>query len=216
MAMKIPFTHTLWRPCFIECSIILGLSISCSSSDEAPRGGRVEHPMEPRPKTGSASPASASPPSSVLPLPPPSQSASSLAEIKEPPLEHSISPMDKTIVEDCPERAWSKNVPKRACTKDEECGDGFCDRKQCASIWTCHLSYGQRCEGDHGCSASYHCIEGRCRSCASDAECIGARGMQDPKCVSSPFIPGAHECRGLVPGFVGTIPTRAVPQGPKK
>jgi hypothetical protein len=25
---------------------------------------------------------------------------------------------------------------KRGCKKDDECGDGFCDRGRCAAIWT--------------------------------------------------------------------------------
>ncbi|MCK6590454.1 MAG: hypothetical protein L6Q76_23060, partial [Polyangiaceae bacterium] len=46
-----------------------------------------------------------------------------------------LNPADKAIMDDCPARAWSKNVPKSRCTKDSECGDGFCDRDHCAPLW---------------------------------------------------------------------------------
>jgi hypothetical protein len=48
--------------------------------------------------------------------------------VDEPPSGFTLSPIDKAIAQDYPARRWSKNVPERSCTKDDECGDGFCDR----------------------------------------------------------------------------------------
>lgn len=39
-----------------------------------------------------------------------------------------VSALDQAILEDYPPRPWSKNVPSQTCSRDEECGDGFCDR----------------------------------------------------------------------------------------
>jgi hypothetical protein len=124
-----------------------------------------------------------------------------------------LSPIDKAIREDKPARPWSKNVPERSCTKDDECGDGFCDRGRCAAIWTHRERYGQRCESDRWCGG-YLCIDGRCRSCASDEECTRTSSWQsDPKCDPVNDMPNARECSGVVSGF--GIGTRG-PIGPRK
>lgn len=103
---------------------------------------------------------------------------------------------------------WSRNVTNRSCMKDDQCGDGFCDRGRCAAIWTGRAYYGQRCGLNHGCSISYLCLEGRCRSCASDAECQNIEGVSDPQCVPDTSIAGAHECQGVAPGggFESVVP----------
>jgi hypothetical protein len=120
--------------------------------------------------------------------------------VKDPPSGFTRSPTDKAIAEDKPSRPWSKNVPERRCAKDEECGDGFCDRGRCAAIWTYRERYGQRCEEDEWCGRSL-CIDGRCRSCVSDEECAKTKSWQsDPKCESSDDIPNARECFGVVGG----------------
>jgi hypothetical protein len=79
------------------------------------------------------------------------------------------APFDFTMAHGGPERQFSTNVPDRACTKDEECGDGFCDRGYCAGIWIKGTHYGQRCTKPYHCFGV--CLEGRCRSCLSHAEC---------------------------------------------
>jgi hypothetical protein len=72
---------------------------------------------------------------------------------------------------------------------DEDCGEGeFCDRVGCATVATAPMDYyGRPCEETgsfppcvpntvpcptepYFCGA-YVCIDDRCRSCASDAEC---------------------------------------------
>jgi hypothetical protein len=165
---------------------------SCVSSDDAPSGGRVEHP-DPGAK--------ALPPRSPTPTQvtsEPSAHPASSSDADKPPSGFTRSPIDKAIAEDKPARPWSKNVPERRCTKDDECGDGFCDRGRCAAIWTYRERYGQRCEGDDGCR-SYLCVDERCRSCVSDEECAHTESWQsDPKCESVDKIPNARECFGVV------------------
>ena len=132
---------------------------SCSSVEPVPGGGHVENAgsRTPTPVPSVGAGQIASPPATVGPL----------------------SPLDWAIRDDCPPRAWSKNVPDRACKEDSECGDGYCDRNHCAAIWTCSEHYGQRCYGPRSersglCDGP--CIEGRCRSCLSDDECVTALG----------------------------------------
>lgn len=172
-----------WKPLVVQAAtgVALIFSLSCSSNDDAPGGGRVEYPVDPGPK-GSASPLVSAPLLSALP-------------------EASVSPAENAILKDCPKRLWSKNVPKRACTADAECGDGFCDRGHCVEIWTC-MAYAQPCETDREC-AGYLCMDGRCRSCSSDVECKRVHWVYDPKCTPDTFIPGAQECHGVVSGFGG-------------
>jgi len=151
---------------------------SCSSVEPAPWGGHVEYAG--RQVTGPSSSAQGpSPSSSVGPL----------------------SPLDWAIRKDCPPRPWSKNVPERACTKDSECGDGFCDRDHCAAIWTCNEKYGQRCYGprrERSGSCDGLCIDGRCRTCLSDAECVTALGIRQAMCNPYPNEGGGRTC--LLPG----------------
>lgn len=152
---------------------------SCSAADEPP-SSKVESPAEHR----------------RAQLPAPSSSADTNRSPSPHTTETGLSQLDQSIAEAWPPRAWSKNVPAGACTSDTECGDGFCDRGQCAAIWTWTEFYGQKCESlrlyhsrlcpTHGagasaerrcdlmppCGSQYLCIEGRCRSCVSNAECL--------------------------------------------
>ncbi len=195
--------------------IALACMASCSSSDEAPGGGHIEHPVELGPKALPPSLSAAVPSGSVGPISTAPGNASSGAPVEGPPSETNLSPADKTIAEDCPKHAWSKNVPKRTCAKDEECGDGFCDRGRCAAIWTCRAFIGQRCESDRQCGG-YLCMEGRCRSCVSNEECKRVTWVYDPKCIEDSYLPGGRECHGVVPGFGGSIEPSSPSQPPKK
>lgn len=215
------FNAVLW----LAVGVGLACVAACSSADEAPGGGRVEHPVEPRMPL-SASVASTPPISSSGAMAPPS--AASLAappparqrtpsEVYEQSTGIQLSPADKTIMDDCPGYSLSKNVPKRACTKDEQCGDGFCDRGHCAAIWTCTVEYGQRCEDDQKCGVHYLCLEGRCRSCVTDAECKPYPTNIDPKCVPDPFyVPSSRQCRGWVPSILGSSAPGPLPKPPSK
>lgn len=186
MAMKSLFNHVYSLGYLI--GLLSAFGMACSSSDEAHGGGRVEYPVDPRPK---------------IPPSPPAGSASAM------PSQHAfLSPSDKAIAQDYPSRPWSKNVPKRTCLKDDECGDGFCDRGRCAAIWTWSASLGQRCRDGTQC-ADYLCIDGRCRSCVADAECIDEPENQQPRCMDEPFVPGSHGCVGVTPG--GGLDSTPVP-----
>jgi hypothetical protein len=183
------------RILFIGLAVWVALAslTSCVSSDDAPAGARVEHP----------DPGAKAPPPPTAPTPANSESSAHTrpsSDVNEPPSGFALSPtdIDKALREDKPSRPWSKNVPERRCTKDDECGDGFCDRGRCAAIWTYSERYGQRCEDDGRCGSSYLCIDGRCRSCVSDEECTRTESWQsDPKCESVDKIPNARECFGV-------------------
>jgi hypothetical protein len=159
--------HTLWM---LAACAGLTAGASCVSGDEAPAGGRVAHP-----------PARVSMPVASAEAPPDAS----------PPAE-GFTPLDQAIADDCrpfrppawSTRVWSQQVPDRDCTTDVECGDGFCDRGHCAAIKTCQDRYGQRCINHRPIPRHFAdrspklqvcpgiCLEGRCRSCQSDAECI--------------------------------------------
>lgn len=201
------------RPLFLS-PFIIGLAwlSSCSSADEIPGGGRVEHPIELR-----------SAPAAPAPLPPSSASAIPIqesprrqrtpSEVYEQNTGIKLSEEDKLIMDDCPSHALSKNVPKRVCAKDDQCGDGFCDRGRCAAIWTCTVEYGQRCPDEQVCGDHYLCIDGRCRSCIADSECKSTLNNGDPKCQPDPFyVPTSKQCRGWVPSLMGTTTPGPLPK----
>jgi hypothetical protein len=169
-------THGKWARGVLSAWGITVCSVSCWSSDEAAAGGRVEHPQHR--------------------IPAPAASVETAHDAGPPSQEGPFSQLDKAIADDCLmlpglgpalPRAWSQHVPERDCTDDDECGDGFCDRGRCAAIWTCRERYGQRCD-EHGFAAPSRsgppekclCVEGRCRSCLSDAECVEAFGVRHP------------------------------------
>jgi hypothetical protein len=187
---------------------------ACSSSDEAPGGGRIAHPVTVNLGT-SGLPGTAPPPPSTSNAPRPSSAWVTLPPAASRPLLSNSeyyelrrglkpSPEDKAILDDCPERALSKNVPKRACTFDNECGDGFCDRDHCAAIWTCGERHGQRCEKDMQCPGEV-CVDGRCRSCASDAECVNRLQRSDAECSPNRDEVGARGCTALVLSIPPTV-----------
>jgi hypothetical protein len=188
-----------WERLIVGLASWVGLccAVSCSSTDQTPAGGRVEHPDN-------------------VPAPPPttttnvatSDAAPSPAPTPETPVPPDVEEQrPKTLAEDAPARPWSKNVPKRSCKKDDQCGDGFCDRGRCAAIWTFTGQYGQPCEGNRG---RLPCIDGRLRSCVSDAECVWG-SLQDPKCRPDPFTPVGHGCFGTLPSILPPAPPATAP-----
>ena len=185
--MKTKTDRTGWDFLTVGLAASVGLccAVSCSSSDQVPAGGRVEHP----------DPAPAPPPITTSIAPPPAPTP----ETPAPPEVEEQRP--KTLAEDAPSRPWSKNVLKRSCKKDDECGDGFCDRGRCAAIWTYTAQYGQPCEGNDG---DLPCIDGRFRSCVSDAECAWTRDL--PKCISDTSVPGGRECLVNIPSIAPSLP----------
>ena len=202
------------KPLFIGLAVAVGLSglVSCLSSDDASVGGRVEHP-DPR-IPASAPKANLVPSAQASATPAPSEHPPSSADMNGSSSGFKRSPLDKAILEDHPSRPWSKNVPKRNCTDDGECGDGFCDRGRCAAIWTWNATYGQRCENDQWCG-DRPCIDGRCRSCVSVAECKSFN-LQDAECTPDPWVPGSHECHGVIGSGGFTVVPGPPPQRPKQ
>lgn len=93
-----------------------------------------------------------------------------------------LSPEERSRVDQCPRRPWSKNVPSQACTEHTECGDGFCDRGQCTAIYTCLQNLGARCETNDHCPYLL-CINGRCSSCATHDECKKRDGQDHHVCL---------------------------------
>jgi hypothetical protein len=173
---------------------------SCGATDEALSGRRAEHP-EPR-------------------APMPVSSAGGAEDVRQPYGEL-FWPLDQVIVEDCPVvsgigtfRPRSQNVPDRDCANDSECGDGFCDRGHCAAIEGCGQWYGQSCVNDdsapnsrigsRGCYGI--CLDGRCRSCVSDEECIKDRGHPDARCGPDRQRNGERACGILHPFDHAPIP----------
>lgn len=170
----------------------------CSSGEEPSVGGRVEHPAQPAPSAIQS--AAALPPPDTFTLLDKVIAAECLSKtvtVHRP----GMWPEEAQISVSVP-RIWSQDVPDRDCTKDSECGDGFCDRGRCEAIRACEDRYGQHCiddrvfQGSHpysvGCSGL--CLDGRCRSCVLDEECVEKFG-------SSPPQPGTGiQCTKLRPG----------------
>ena len=175
---------------------------SCSSGDEALAGGHLAHPKQRTPI--------------------PATSAQQVQDGGPAPPSDSFSSLDRLIANDCRSQpppyeygprvsgSWSVNVPDRDCTNDGECGEGFCDRGRCAIIWTCYEKIGQRCVNGRAAPSPVDgtttwcagiCLEGRCRSCESDAECInylghpkafcGDRGQRGRRC-GAPVVIHSH------------------------
>jgi hypothetical protein len=188
--MKTQMNRTGWERLFVGLSAWMGFccAVACSSSDQAPAGGRVEHPDN-----------APSPPPTTTTIAATSDAAPSPAPMPETPApSEEVEQHPKPLAEDEPARPWSKNVPKRRCQKDGECGDGFCDRGRCAAIWTHTRQYGQPCDENH---FRLPCIDGRYRSCVSDAECAWSN-PQHPKCVPDAFVPGGRACTVHVPSIL--------------
>jgi hypothetical protein len=191
----------------------LACAVSCASSDKPHPGGRVDHPVAkvpsaPLPPLRPTALASSPPPPEETPEPPKKRPETN-SERYERATGITLSPIDKAIMDDCPARAWSKHVPKRRCTNDGQCGDGFCDRERCAAIWSCRSVYGQRCQGS-SCGIR-PCIDGRCRSCTSEKDCDWKQGLDDREsdivCRAQDSIPGARECMGEVGAGPGSPET---------
>jgi hypothetical protein len=191
ISMRIQMNATHGRHALVALAAWVGLAgaASCLSSDDAPAGGRVEHPPQ------------------RAPIP--------VASTKEgqkgthPPHQAPFTPLDQAIADDCPPRVWSQNVPDRDCSNDGECGDGFCDRGHCAAIWTCQAGFGQRCTRAvprHFGSVPFEpfcvgiCLDGRCRSCQSNAECAEEFGSGGIICNPVPIQAGSGRPCGIA-GF---------------
>ncbi len=126
---------------------------SCGATEEAPKA-RTASPLEQQQVPAPSAPRGEETPS-------------------DKPKDGAFDELQEEVTDVLFPRPISKNVPSRTCTKDEECGDGFCDRTACAPIWTWRTGIGQRCGPNTKVldCGSRLCIDGRCRSCLSHAEC---------------------------------------------
>lgn len=134
----------------------------------------------------------------IPPLPSVSAPAASADADPPPAITEDASASDE-IINPCqsewPVGPLSSHVPNRDCSKDYECGDGFCDRGICAVIWREVGHYGQRCTKDWQCDGI--CLDGRCRSCLFHAECAAkADGYRYVVCGRRSDRPGALGCGG--------------------
>jgi hypothetical protein len=81
-----------------------------------------------------------------------------------------------------------------ACTSDADCPvRTFCDRDACVASHALGLtspSFGAACEQSLECDGGYLCVDGRCRSCASDDECRDELGA--PACTMNVLTQGSH------------------------
>lgn len=100
------------------------------------------------------------------------------------------------------------------CSSDTECQTGFCDQVSCAKPDVDRTRYGAQCAEDSARDqcAGYLCQEGRCRSCASDDECIGGNARGPSRCYAYPERPG-RSC-GLPPPDAGPDPDVMPPPDP--
>ncbi len=173
---------------------------ACSAADDAPalseRPQTISNPpvKENPPSLSSASP-SASGSANALPIghpgppypvstevcggPPYKKPAGYVGAWPPPPSQWwglKLSPLEKIIADTGPSQPWSQHVPDQDCSNDSECGDGFCDRGHCNAIWTCRVRAGMPCEMHEHCEGfgDSICIDGRCRSCKTHAECEAA------------------------------------------
>ncbi len=193
--------HALQRSCSSGLfTLAAGAGIacltSCGATEEAPKT-RVASPVEQQA------------------APPPSEPCAEGAPSEEPSAPRSREP-DEDIPGLLFPRVWSKNVPSRTCTKDDECGDGFCDRTACAPIWISGEGYGQRCGPDTkrpDCGGSRVCIDGRCRSCLAHAECPGKFGRCSRR--SDPYRPNGNGCGGVMGPKVVWSPADPPPPPPQ-
>lgn len=173
-------------PITIASFLLVSGLFCCSASDEAPFGGRVDSPANKDPKTPTSAPSIDPSLEGVHPGPPyptaregwwpdPPFPVPTIDWSTYPPRPSTwwglkLTPLQKVISDTCPTQRWSQNVPDIPCTKDSECGDGFCDRGQCGPIWTCGMRASLPCEKPEHCW-DLLCIEGRCQSCVNDEEC---------------------------------------------
>jgi hypothetical protein len=191
--------HSLRRSCRqILFALAAGVSIpglcACGATEEVPKA-RVTSPVQ----------------QSDLPVP--ASAAWAEETPSDKPKEKAFSEFDEEVTDVLFPRRLSKSVPSRTCTKDEECGDGFCDRTACAPIWTWRTGIGQRCGPNTRVldCGSRLCIDGRCRSCLSHAECPKAF----PACGrnGTPSDPRGNSCSGLGLKEVG-LPLEPPPPTP--
>ncbi len=178
MAARAPQRSSSHGLFVLVAGVGIAVLTSCGATEETPKA-RVASPVDQQ----------ATPPASA----PYVEDAPS-----KKPREPRLTEFDEDSLDTPFSRAWSKNVPSRTCSKDDECGDGFCDRTACAPIWIGRVGYGQRCGPDTrrlDCGGGRVCIDGRCRSCLAHAEC--PRKFAVCNRMDSPYHPNGNSCAVL-------------------
>jgi len=89
----------------------------------------------------------------------------------------------------------TEEVSGEPCTYDADCASWFCDRGFCAEADETKGHYGWACESEPSVPVrqvnpcgGYLCIDQRCRSCQSDAEC--RKYQKGPTCAKPGDWPG--------------------------
>ena len=97
--------------------------------------------------------------------------------------------------------ASSVRVYGLPCVEHDHCDSGFCDRGYCADPGS--MGYGDECDssvereiGAARCP-TYICIQNRCSSCVSDAECMASTGSPHCRDFYEVNEPGKNEGHGL-------------------
>lgn len=200
MQVAIPVRTQMIRTLFLGLAAGAGAGcfISCSAAQNGPSS-----PVATAPETHRAIPASSG--AKTLYSATPTAVASASAKPPAGPQDVQTWPCDAhpDILGAPRSRALSQHVPDRACSKESECGDGFCDRGRCAPIW--EEIYGQRCTMACQCQP-FLCIEGRCSSCLRHTDCGGYGNV----CSKDPLIttvPIANDC-----GILGIHSTHMPPE----
>lgn len=189
--MAIPVRKKMLRIISLVSAALVGLAglFSCSAVDDGQKNS-IENALG-RPR---ANPVSSG--AEILSSATPTPSSSASAKPAAGPQDVQAWPCGTRpdhILGAPPPRALSQHVPDRACSKESDCGDGFCDRGRCAPIW--EDRYGQRCTMTCQCQP-FLCIEGRCSSCLSHADCGGYGHVcgRDPLITT---VPIANDCGAL-------------------
>lgn len=189
-------------------SVSLGCLLACSSNDRAPTTGHaLPATKAPSLRPSSGAPAEEAFLDKLLKSVPTEREFTDKCGVDERACNTNVprTPLDEAIADDFPAREWSKSVPYLPCAGEEECGDGFCDRGQCAPIMTWDNRWGQRCTTSRECPGLL-CINGRCRSCISHAECKSKLGHSEAMCDSPP--------RGRYPRYCNDLRTQCTPSTP--
>ncbi len=180
-----------------------GSVAGCSSGQAVPGGKRIELSQhDSGVDAGDAGDGDASsrvPPGEIwAPIRHPGEKYPTFSELVEESTGLELSLEEKQIVGTCYQRPWSRNVPDRNCTKDNQCGDGFCDRGHCMAVYTCDQNLGFRCDAPTQCG-DLLCIDGRCRSCVSNDECVKKFNNPDKGCEPALVHPPGRHCGNNIP-----------------
>jgi hypothetical protein len=107
-------------------------------------------------------------------------------------------------------------ITGEACAQDAYCQSGFCDLGVCTELFG-PLHYGFECTPDPphappGRCGAYLCVNGRCRSCESDAQCRSLMGA--PTCAFFEEDRPGKLCGKIAAGLSPATPAEPPPMTP--